>query len=56
MAVQQEIIACECRARDEFQSSMPVLVPTDRKVEMINRIVAAGFRKVERYDQMELIV
>jgi len=26
---------------------MPVLVPTERKVEMINSIVAAGFRKVE---------
>jgi len=26
---------------------MPVLVPTERKVEMINRIVAAGFKKLE---------
>lgn len=46
MAPQQEIIACECWARDGLQS-MPVLVPTAHKVEMINRVVAAGFKKVE---------
>jgi hydroxymethylglutaryl-CoA lyase len=40
------VIACECWARDGLQS-MPVLVPTDAKVEMINRVVRAGFPKVE---------
>lgn len=46
MTLRKEIIACECWARDGLQS-MSVLVPTARKVEMINRIVAAGFKKVE---------
>lgn len=46
MAFHQDIIACECWARDGLQS-MPLLVSTDLKVEMINRISAAGFKKVE---------
>ncbi len=40
------IIACECWARDGLQS-LPMTISTDHKVEMINRVVAAGFRKVE---------
>ncbi len=40
------VIACECWARDGLQS-MPVLVSTDDKVEMIDRAVRAGFPKVE---------
>jgi hydroxymethylglutaryl-CoA lyase len=40
------VIACECWARDGLQS-MPVLVSTEHKVEMIERVVRAGFRKVE---------
>jgi len=40
------IIACECWARDGLQS-MPTLVSTDDKVEMINRIIGAGFKKLE---------
>jgi len=46
MPLQEKIIACECWARDGLQS-MPVLVPTDQKVEMIHRIVDAGFKKLE---------
>jgi hydroxymethylglutaryl-CoA lyase len=46
MAFQRSVIACECWARDGLQS-MPVLVSTDDKVEMCNRIVAAGFKKLE---------
>ena len=42
----ESVIVCECWARDGLQS-MPVLVPTARKIEMIDRITAAGFRKVE---------
>ena len=42
----ESVIACECWARDGLQS-MPVLVPTAQKIEMIDRITAAGFRKVE---------
>jgi hydroxymethylglutaryl-CoA lyase len=42
----ESVIACECWARDGLQS-MPVLVPTERKIEMIDRITGAGFRKVE---------
>ncbi|MGE5359869.1 MAG: hydroxymethylglutaryl-CoA lyase [Bacteroidales bacterium] len=40
------VVACECWARDGLQS-IPVLVSTDDKVEMIDRATAAGFRKVE---------
>ncbi len=40
------VIACECWARDGLQS-MPVVVSTADKVEMIDRSVRAGFRKVE---------
>jgi hydroxymethylglutaryl-CoA lyase len=46
MALQKSVVACECWARDGLQS-MPVLVSTDDKVEMIHRIVAAGFKKLE---------
>jgi len=40
------LIACECWARDGLQS-LPQVVTTDHKVEMINRVVRAGFPKVE---------
>lgn len=46
MALPLSIIACECWARDGLQS-MPTLVSTDDKVEMINRIIGAGFKKLE---------
>jgi hydroxymethylglutaryl-CoA lyase len=42
----RSVIVCECWARDGLQS-MPVLVPTARKIEMIDAITAAGFPKVE---------
>jgi len=46
MGLPESVIACECWARDGLQS-MPVFVPTDQKVEMLDRIVSAGFRKIE---------
>jgi hydroxymethylglutaryl-CoA lyase len=46
MAFPESVIACECWARDGLQS-MPVFVSTGDKVEMIERAVSAGFRKVE---------
>lgn len=46
MAFQKKITACECWARDGLQS-MPVLVSTEHKIEMIHRIVDAGFKKLE---------
>lgn len=46
MALPKSIVACECWARDGLQS-MPVIVPTARKIEMIDRITAAGFKKLE---------
>ena len=46
MALPGSVVACECWARDGLQS-MPVLVSTDDKVEMLNRIVRAGFKKLE---------
>jgi hydroxymethylglutaryl-CoA lyase len=42
----ESVVACECWARDGLQS-MPVLVSTDDKVEMIQRVIDAGFPKVE---------
>ena len=44
--IREPIVACECWARDGLQS-MPTLVSTELKVEMIERVVQAGFRKVE---------
>lgn len=46
MAIREPIVACECWARDGLQS-MPLLVSTEHKVEMIERVVEAGFPKVE---------
>ena len=45
-ALPESVVVCECWARDGLQS-MPVLVPTERKIEMIDRITAAGFAKLE---------
>jgi hydroxymethylglutaryl-CoA lyase len=42
----ESVTVCECWARDGLQS-MPVLVPTALKIEMIDRVTGAGFRKVE---------
>jgi hydroxymethylglutaryl-CoA lyase len=46
LSLPPKVTLCECWTRDGLQS-MPVFVPTERKVEMIERIVEAGFRKVE---------
>jgi hydroxymethylglutaryl-CoA lyase len=46
MAFAHPIVACECWARDGLQS-LPGVISTDHKVEMLNRIVAAGFPKLE---------
>ena len=46
MPFRTPLIACECWARDGLQS-IPTVVSTDHKVEMLNRIIAAGFRKLE---------
>jgi hydroxymethylglutaryl-CoA lyase len=40
------VTVCECWARDGLQS-MPMLVSTEQKIEMIDRVTAAGFKKVE---------
>ena len=46
MSFPESVIACECWARDGLQS-MPVVVSTAHKIEMVDRITAAGFKKVE---------
>ncbi len=46
MTLPASVISCECWARDGLQS-MPVLVSTEQKVEMIERVTSAGFPKVE---------
>jgi hydroxymethylglutaryl-CoA lyase len=45
-ALPESVVVCECWARDGLQS-MPAIVPTERKIEMIDRITDAGFRKLE---------
>jgi hydroxymethylglutaryl-CoA lyase len=42
----RSVVVCECWARDGLQS-IPQVVPTARKIAMIDRITAAGFGKVE---------
>lgn len=46
MAIPDSVIVCECWARDGLQS-MPQVVSTADKIEMIHRIVASGVRKLE---------
>jgi len=46
MPLPPSVTLCECWARDGLQS-IPGVVPTDQKVEMINRIIASGVRKLE---------
>ena len=46
MALTESVTVCECWARDGLQS-IPEVIPTDRKVEMLNRIIASGVRKLE---------
>lgn len=46
MAISENVTVCECWARDGLQS-MPTLVSTEQKIEMLDRITAAGFKAVE---------
>ncbi|MGQ0720444.1 MAG: hydroxymethylglutaryl-CoA lyase [Candidatus Eiseniibacteriota bacterium] len=46
MAFPETVVLCECWARDGLQS-IPTVIPTDAKVEMIDRIVASGVKKLE---------
>ncbi len=46
MSIASELLVCECWARDGLQS-IPKTIPTEDKVEMINRIIASGVKKLE---------
>ena len=46
MALPESVTVCECWARDGLQS-IPKVISTTHKVEMINRIIASGVRKLE---------
>ncbi len=46
MAIPKSVTLCECWARDGLQS-IPRVVPTADKVEMINGIIDSGVRKLE---------
>jgi len=46
MPLPDSVIVCECWARDGLQS-IPEVISTDHKVEMIDRIVASGVKKLE---------
>jgi hydroxymethylglutaryl-CoA lyase len=46
MPFPEPLVACECWARDGLQS-IPTVVATDDKVEMLNRIIDSGFTKLE---------
>lgn len=42
----QEVVVCECWAREGIQNE-PAIIPTEAKVQMITRLVAAGFQRIE---------
>jgi len=46
MTISRKIKVCECWARDGLQS-IPHVIPTAEKVEMINRIIDSGVKKLE---------
>ncbi len=46
MALPKRVTVCECWARDGLQS-IPKVIPTEQKIEMIDRIVESGVRKLE---------
>ena len=46
MALKKKVTLCECWARDGLQS-IPKYIPTEQKVEMINRIIDSGVKKLE---------
>lgn len=46
MALPKRVTVCECWARDGLQS-IPKVIPTEQKIEMIDRILDSGVRKLE---------
>lgn len=46
MALPKSVTVCECWARDGLQS-IPKVIPTEQKIEMIDRIQDSGVRKLE---------
>jgi len=46
VALPKSVTLCECWARDGLQS-VPTVIPTEQKLEMIRRITDAGVRKLE---------
>jgi hydroxymethylglutaryl-CoA lyase len=46
MALPKSVTVCECWARDGLQS-IPKVIPTEQKIEMIHRIVDSGVQKLE---------
>jgi hydroxymethylglutaryl-CoA lyase len=46
MPLPKSVTLCECWARDGLQS-IPNVIPTEHKIEMLNRFIAAGVRKME---------
>ena len=46
MTLPDSVKLCECWTRDGLQS-MPQVVSTEHKIEMIHRIVGCGIRKLE---------
>lgn len=46
MKTPNEVTLCECWARDGLQS-VPTFIPTAQKIEMIDRMIDSGIRKLE---------
>ncbi len=46
MPLPKSVTVCECWARDGLQS-IPKVIPTSEKIEMINRIIDSGVQKLE---------
>ncbi len=46
MGIPKAVNICECWARDGIQGH-PKIIPTEKKIEMINRMMDIGFKRVE---------
>lgn len=46
MNLPEKVKICECWARDGIQGETQ-FIPTDRKIELINRMIDAGFKRIE---------
>ena len=46
MNIPKNVQICECWARDGIQGH-PQIIPTEKKIEIINRMIDVGFKRIE---------